>query len=476
MKNITQYIIIVISFLQGNHAAEAQLLSLTRQPADNFVLGVGKANLPITCHDPALYVDDEGYHLFFTSYFCKKNSTWFYSWDPENPGDCDINDAIQTLGYAYSNDKGYTWKVRETPLLVLGPEDWDKDAIETASVILNGNTLCLFYSASGFKNGKLFSERYQIGLARLTLGSKTIKQSLLNDGDNFTKQTTPFIAYDTQTVSDQNNVQEPSIIFKDNQFEFFYIGLKLYLPGKGLDQTGQGISSIKLLRQKFDKDFNAIGSDELCQISNNVNMTEVKFYNNKYYLFYTTTEPGNFHENEKIGYSTSTDGITWGAGTIILQKDAGHFYENWGVMAPSVNIDKDSVYLFYTAWGTEGHNCFPVPSTGRFGIPLSANKCVFGTLGRAVASSVLISSVSQNDQYDNYGIQIFPNPSKGTITLSTLEDIKEMQLFDQLGRSLNLYIHKEIRLESYNNGIYFLRITLNNGKVFVRKIILQKEY
>jgi hypothetical protein len=51
-----------------------------------------------------------------------------------------------------------------------------------------------------------------------------------------------------------------------------------------------------------------------------------------------------------------------------------------------------------------------------------------------------------------------------------------MQLFDQLGRSLNLYIHKEIRLESYNNGIYFLRITLNNGKVFVRKIILQKEY
>ena len=223
MKKIKQLIIIFFCFLQGNLIAEAQLLTFTRQPSDNFVLGAGKANLPITCHDPAIYEDQDGYHLFFTSYYCKKNFAWFYSWDPANPGDCDIIGAIQTLGYAFSSDKGVTWKIRTTPLLVLGPEDWDKDAIETASVIMNNNTLYLFYSASGLKNGTLFSERYQIGLAKLDLGGKTVKQSLLNDGDNFVKQAKPFIAYDTQTVSDQNNVQEPSIIFKDNQFEFFYI-------------------------------------------------------------------------------------------------------------------------------------------------------------------------------------------------------------------------------------------------------------
>jgi len=476
MKKIKQLIIIFFCFLQGNLIAEAQLLTFTRQPSDNFVLGAGKANLPITCHDPAIYEDQDGYHLFFTSYYCKKNFAWFYSWDPANPGDCDIIGAIQTLGYAFSSDKGVTWKIRTTPLLVLGPEDWDKDAIETASVIMNNNTLYLFYSASGLKNGTLFSERYQIGLAKLDLGGKTVKQSLLNDGDRFIKQATPFIAYNTQSVSDQNNVQEPSIIFKDNLFEFFYIGLKLYLPGKGLDQNGQGITSIKLLRQKFDKDFNAVGSTEVCQIPHNVNITEVKFYNNKYYLFYTTTEPGIFHENEKIGYSTSIDGINWENGTIILQKEAGHPYENWGVMAPSVTMHSDSVYLFYTAWGTENHSCFPVPANGKFGVPLTSNQCVFGTLGRAVASSDLITSISQHSQYENNGIQIFPNPSNGTITLSTLENIKEIKLFDQLGRSSKLNIQKEIRLEKFNNGAYFLRIVMKNGNVFVRKIILQKEY
>ena len=473
MKRTTQFAIIVFCFSQSNLLSEAQLLSFTKRPADNFVLGAGKANLPITCHDPAIFVDQDGYHLFFTSYFCKKNNTWFYSWDPANPGDCNINEAIQTIGYAFSNDKGFKWKIRETPLVELGQEDWTKDAIETASVIMKNDTLCLFYSASGMKNGILFSERYEIGIAKLALGSKTIKQSLLDDCDNFTKQTTPFIAYDTQTISIKNNVQEPSIILKENQFEFFYIGLKLNLPDKGFDQNGQGIISISLLRQKFDKDLNATGDAEICQIPGNVNMTEVKFYDNKYYLFYTTTEPGNFHENEKIGYSSSTDGINWESGTIILQKDTNHVYENWGVMAPAVTIDKDSVYLFYTAWGTENHNCFPVPANGRFGLPLSPNQCVFGTLGRAVASSNLISSVPQ--YYLNKGIEVFPNPSKGIFTLSTIEDIKEITLSDQLGRSSNLKVQKELKIIGFSSSFYILKIIMHDGNVIIKKIILQKE-
>jgi predicted GH43/DUF377 family glycosyl hydrolase len=473
MKTILQLAIIISCLLPGN--VQSQLLSFTKQPADTFVLGAGKANLPITCHDPALYEDAEGYHLFFTSYFCQKNGTWFYSWDPANPGDCDISDAIQTLGYAFSNDKGLTWKVRETPLLVPGPEDWDKDAVETASVILKNDTLCLFYSASGYKNGSLFSERYQIGMARLSISGRTIKQALLTDGDRFTKQTTPFIPFDTQTSSLQNNVQEPGILLKDNRFELYYIGLKLSIPDAGFDEGGQEITSIKLLRQKYDPNFNPIGNSEVCQIPHNVNMTEVKFFNTEYYLFYTTTEPGNFHEDEKIGYSTSADGINWEQGTIILQKDAGHPYENWGVMAPTVTLDADSVYLFYTAWGTEGHACFPVSATGRFGLPLSANQCVYGTMARAVASALPIVSLSPGIPYDKYSIQVFPNPSGGMITLSTIENIKDITLLDLLGHSENLTIQKEIQLENLISGIYFLKITMSNGLVITKKISLQKE-
>ena len=56
----------------------------------------------------------------------------------------------------------------------------------------------------------------------------------------------------------------------------------------------------------------------------------------------------------------------------------------------------------------------------------------------------------------------------------TLEDIKEIKLVDQLGRSSKLMINKEIHLEGYKNGIYFMIIRMNSGNTIVRKIIMFK--
>lgn len=477
MRTYIQLVLLLVCSLPGT--IKAQQLIFIKSPDDTFVLGAGRANLPITNHDPAIFADEEGYHLFFTSYFCQKNNTWYYSWDPANPGNCDISNTIQTLGYAFSDDKGLTWHLRETPLVVCGPQDWDRDAIETAAVMLNNDTLFLFYSASGYRNGSLFSERYQIGMAKLDLGSRSIKEALLTDGDRFTKQATPFIPFDTQLSSLQNNVQEPSIIRKGSSFEFYYIGLKLSIPDAGFDQAGQEITSVKLLRQKYDPYFNPVEDAEVCQISHNVNMTELKYYVNTYYLFFTSTEPGNFHEDEKIGYSTSTDGINWQPGTVILQKNAGHAYENWGVMAPTVMLDSDTLYLFYTAWGTEGHACFPVPSSGRFGIPLTSDRCVYGTMARAVASASQLLSTMPDKSREDYRIRIFPNPCRGFIKISSGDIIlKRAELYSVEGSLIKIFDlssgMSELCLSGSEAGVYLVKLYSTENS-YCKKVIIQSE-
>ena len=61
-------------------------------------------------------------------------------------------------------------------------------------------------------------------------------------------------------------------------------------------------------------------------------------------------------------------------------------FDDWGVMAPTVAVEEDQVVMFYTAFGTERHACFPVAADGRFGRPAGDGQCLFGTVGRAVSS------------------------------------------------------------------------------------------
>ncbi len=54
-------------------------------------------------------------------------------------------------------------------------------------------------------------------------------------------------------------------------------------------------------------------------------------------------------------------------------------------MSPTVTQEPGRLVLFYTALGVENHACFPLPPAGRWGIPLPQDRCLYGTLGRAVA-------------------------------------------------------------------------------------------
>ncbi len=118
------------------------------------------------------------------------------------------------------------------------------------------------------------------------------------------------------------------------------------------------------------------------------NITEVKYFDEAYHLFASasTLAEGEFHEGETITHSTSVDGVNWSAPEVILSPSAEPGFDNWGLMAPTVAVEADRLVLFYTAFETDQHVCFPVAVDGRFGMPVAENsKCLYATTGRAVS-------------------------------------------------------------------------------------------
>ena len=175
-----------------------------RDPADQPVVSSGTAGWPIFPADPAVVKDAEGYHLFYTTYFCKANGNYYYSWDAGNLAACNIIDAPAGIGYAFSSDGGYNWEFRGSPVLLRGDQPWNRGDVETAHVAVLGDTLYLFYSAWGEYQGQPLSHRYQIGVATLDLEGKSIRQRLLRDGAVFTGLAEPLLSHNEGGEFHQN--------------------------------------------------------------------------------------------------------------------------------------------------------------------------------------------------------------------------------------------------------------------------------
>lgn len=393
MRRIVITGLLLVLLLAPVPAARSQSpdVTFTRSPADSAVIAAGWANVPVFMADPVVYTDEEGLHLFYTSIFCQKAGRTYFAWDPAHQADCLLVDAGGATGYAFSADRGLTWSFRETPVITPGPEEWDNEKIETPFVTRVGDTLYLLYCATGDRDGQLFSLRYQIGLATLALDHRSVRQALLADADVMVKRTAPLLAYNLAAPSGDNNVQEPSVIFRDNTFELYFIGLGLTLPDQGLDAASQQITSINFMRATFDAGFQPLTEPQMLKINRVVNMPEVHYREGTYHLFYTTfgpTEDDEFHHGEILGYATSADGLTWEDSGIILEPGGPDAYDNWGLMAPTASFQDDQTILFYTAWEMRDHAAFPVPADGRFGAPISGDRTVHSNVGRAVSTAL----------------------------------------------------------------------------------------
>jgi hypothetical protein len=360
--------------------------SFTRQPAADAVVQSGRAGWPIFPTDPCVVEDAEGYHLFYTSYFCNAGGIYHYSWDVDDLAACNIMDSVSTVGYAFSADRGLTWEFRGAPVLMPGIEAWQCGDLETPSVTMVAGRLYLFYSATGTFEGQPFPQRYQVGVATLDLAGRTIRQRLIEDDGVFTARSEPLLPYDTSTTSFCNNTQEPSAVVRDDgNLEVFFVGIGLARPDLPPEVPGQDIVSVGMARAVFTPDLAPIELPAAYLLPG-ANITEVKHYDGAYHVFATTGTSGEFHRDERIVYYRSHDGTTFTGPTVLLTPDAP--FDAWGMMAPTVVVEPDRLVMFYSGWSREDHPCFPepLPPGTRFGRPSDGNStCIFGSIGRAVA-------------------------------------------------------------------------------------------
>lgn len=358
--------------------------SFTLQPDSGPVISSGWAGLPILPVDPNVYIDAEGYHLFYSSYFCWRDGRYVYSWDPANPSDCNIMKVITAIAYAFSADRGLTWTLRQSPIVQPSDAGFDSYRIETAAVFRIGDVLYLAYSGDGDFNGHRFTGRYQIGLASLALGPQSVRAAVMDEARQFTRRPTPLLPFDLRPGRFDNNVQEPSVTMGPDGLMLYYIGLRLRLPNEPIDAPGQNIDAVELGRAALDDQLNVISRPE-ASVLGGVNTPEVRYFDGAYHLFGITLD-GRGQKGEAINYATSPDGVRWSTPRIILSPGGIPGFNDWGLMAPTVAVEADQLVLFHMALGTESHACFPVPPQGRFGIPWAGNTiCVFPTVARAVA-------------------------------------------------------------------------------------------
>jgi hypothetical protein len=291
IAKVTALAVLLLMITQACKASPGSFTPFVKSPASRPVIASGVAGIPTFISDPCVIKDDSGYHAFFSVYYFtnKAKGQYWFSYDPANPDDYDMADSMGGMGYAFSADRGLTWTCRKTPLVTTGPEEWQTHSVETANVIKLDGKLLMFYSGQGHKNGKRFTARYQIGVASLDLGGKSIEEKLLDESVVFVKRKTPLIPIRLDETHHDNNTQEPSVLLKDGNIELFYIGLSLSKPSEAIEK-GNKITSMAMYKAVFDTDLNLVSHPE-DPVLNGANIIEVHYRDGVYHTFSTKSPP-----------------------------------------------------------------------------------------------------------------------------------------------------------------------------------------
>lgn len=325
-------------------------LAFQRLPGERPVIESGTAETPLLVMDAMVLADGEGYHLFYSTLFCKRDGKLAFSWDTQAAAK-PVEAMVSAIGYAFTADKGLTWRFRPTPVILPGENTWEKHKVETAFVVRRQDELLLFYSALGYHQGRLLDNRFQLGVSRLPLAARNIKQALLGTEETFQRlRSTPLVPFNVTETSFVNNAQEPSVVCRDGRFEVYFLGLAFSLPGEAPNHPRQKIVKIGLGRAIFDKDFKLLEQTDK-PLLEGVNMPEVTYHDGRYWLFSTGFGSGQVHKGEFLQVSTSDDGVHWSKPRSILGPRQRGEFDNWAAVAPTLVRDQGSWIMFYSAFG-----------------------------------------------------------------------------------------------------------------------------
>lgn len=348
-------------------------LHFRREPELAPSLGSGTSVAPMMVMDPCILADHEGHHLFYSTVFCQTDDGLTQFWRPEYGEQFNIKKLVTGISYAFSADRGNSWVIRKSPLLLPTSNGWDNYRVETAAALVRDNVLHLFYCA----DNKQLPARYQIGEVSLRLKAQPLSKTLLDESLALTRQReSPLLAADYRKTSFRNNIQEPSVVFRNGRFEVYFVGIQLTHPSDEMESLGQDISRIGMGRAILDKDLKLIEitSKPLVELAN---IIEVKALGDVLIAFTTLAASGPAHQGERIGYRTSRDGSHWSQVREVLTPRSGHF-DNWACMSATFVEDQGDLVMYYTA--LEHSTARP---NSRWAIAIGPDSWLFSTLGRA---------------------------------------------------------------------------------------------
>lgn len=89
-----------------------------------------------------------------------------------------------------------------------------------------------------------------------------------------------------------------------------------------------------------------------------------------------------------------------------------------------------------------------------------------------------VGSVSVENDFEKYGIKIYPNPAANELFIDTkFNDLKSIEIFNTIGVRFfqnNLENISKIDTQTFPTGIYFIFIKKENGQIFKHKFLIEK--
>jgi len=125
----------------------------------------------------------------------------------------------------------------------------------------------------------------------------------------------------------------------------------------------------------------------------------------------------------------------------------------------------------FAAIAGETSQSFTATANGNYAVEVTQNSCV----DTSVCVTISTAGIDASTPLSVHGIKVYPNPSTGKIFIEG-ENIQTIEIINPIGQIIKQYTVRNksilIDISSQRKGIYFLRITTNNG-VVIDKVVLR---
>ena len=104
---------------------------------------------------------------------------------------------------------------------------------------------------------------------------------------------------------------------------------------------------------------------------------------------------------------------------------------------------------------------------------LAGSNLFTGQQGNVIFSSYLqgIKTNLNNDAFEKSNYTIFPNPTSDELTVNSEKEIKEIEIFNNVGQSVLKEFESKLNIKQLSKGIYIVKITFVNATTSYSKII-----